>query len=418
MKTKNLFSLAVAALVVVLLTVLCITGVQVGKYILIPAADGITRGGDFAKSSYIVFNVKQPAGQTAEEASEETASAPASPELFDKTLKAMKTRAEMLTMRGVSVMAQGESRIRVELPTDDLDEATSILYLLTQPCHVYFTNEQGEVVLEGEDIISSQVVPDAGGSVYTVSFKVEQEALSAWADMTEDVNETTNVYFDGIALTAAPASQLLSTGVSFGSATDASNFYMALQSGRIEAAIDTAASGLVPGVMSEEQFDNGMILIASIAVIIALSLIISFKGCGAIAALTGILAAVVIVYIHGLIPYLQFSSVSFFGVACALALLYLCSEILLFKVRVYLADEDLTGAEAVRAAWRESGLAVLEICGVAIAAALMLQYFFGAAVSGFTGPFAIGSLVALVLTAAFTRPLLTCLVDKRAKETK
>ena len=51
MKTKNLVTLVVAALVVVLLAVVCLTGIQVGKYILIPAADGITRGNEFAKST-------------------------------------------------------------------------------------------------------------------------------------------------------------------------------------------------------------------------------------------------------------------------------------------------------------------------------------------------------------------------------
>jgi len=47
-----------------------------------------------------------------------------------------------------------------------------------------------------------------------------------------------------------------------------------------------------------------------------------------------------------------------------------------------------------------------------------VQYFGGAAVSAFTNVFAIGTLVALVVTVIFTRPLLTCVVDKAGKMTK
>jgi len=417
MKTKNLVSLAVAALVVVLLTVLCLTGVQVGKYIVIPAADGITRGNDFSEGTFIVVNVNQPAAETAEgeEAAAETV--PASEELYDKAVSAMKKRADMLSLSGVTVMEQG-SHIRVEMPTSDVETASGILYTLTQPCHVYFTNAAGETVLEGENIASCQISVDSTGTVYYLSFKVEEEALSAWADMTEDVNEAITVYFDGSSVITAAASELLSIGMTFTDYTSAMNMLMALQTGYIEAELVTAASGIIPAAMTEANFDAGMLAIAVLVAIAAVVMIIVFKGMGVVSALSVVLCAVAVVFAYGLIPYLPFGAVSFFGFAAAIAVKVLCDIGLLSKSRGLMASGDLIATEAVRLAWRESGLHALEFCGASIVVALAMQYFGKGAVSAFTNVYVIGSVIALIVTVIFTRPLLTCVVDKAGKMTK
>ncbi|MBQ3223617.1 MAG: hypothetical protein IJB41_08395 [Clostridia bacterium] len=414
MKTKNLVSLAVAALVVVLLTVLCLTGVQLGKYIVIPAADGITRGNEFATSAYVVLNVNEP---IAAEEGEEAEKTPASEELYAKAVEIMKTRASMLNLKGVYVMEQGDSRIRLELPTENVDDASNVLYTLTQPCHIYFTNPAGEVVLEGEDIVSSAMNADSTGTVYYVSMKVEDGALTEWANMTDDVNETTSVYVDGALLGSAPASQLLSTGLSFNNLNMASNFAMALQTGHIEASLEAAGSGTIPAAMTEANFDAGMFALAVLVAIAAIVMIIVFKGMGVVSALSVVLSAVAVVYIYGLIPYLTFAAASFFGFTAAIGVKVLCDLHLLGKVKGLLPEKDMTGAEAVRLAWHESGLYALEVSAVAIIVALVAQYFGSAAVSGFTTVFAIGSFVALVVTVLFTRPLVTCVVDKAGKLT-
>lgn len=428
MKTKNLVTLAVAALVVVLLTVLCLTGIQVGKYIVIPAADGITRGNDFAKGTYVVLNVNEPAAEeeaaepteeTAEEAAEEEAvpAVPASEELYQQAISAMKKRAELLTM-DVVVMEQGESSIRIEMPTVNYEDASGVLYTLTQPCHVYLTNAEGETVLEGKDIASYAMSADSTGTVYYISIKVEEEALSAWAAMTVDVNEAITVYVDGAAVATAPASQILSSGMSFTDYGTAATVMMALETGEIEAALATVSSGNIPASMTEKQFDSAMFAIALAVAVAAVVMIVVYKGMGVVSALSIVLSAVAVVYFYGLVPYIPFGMLGFFGFASAMGVKLLCDIDLLSKTTALMSGSDLTGVEAVKLAWRESGKNTLEICGVAIIAALVLQYFGGAAVSAFTNVFAIGSLIVLVVTAVVTRPLVGCVVDKAAKTSK
>lgn len=426
MKTKNLVTLAVAALVVVLLTVLCLTGVQVGKYIVIPAADGIARGNDFATTTFVVLNVNEPAqtaeetAETAEETAEEEAAepVPASAELYADTLEIIRKRASMLTLSNIAIMEQGENRVRIEMPTENVTDASNILFTLTQPCHVYITNPAGDVVLEGEDIVSTAMNVDSTGSAYYVSIKVEEEALSAWADKTEDLNENVTVWLDEVQVCTVPVSQILSTGMGFSDSGSAITIAMALQTGRIHANLTTAASGSVPADMNEDQFDRAMLALALAVVIAAIVMIVVFRGAGFVSALSIVLSAVCVVFFFGCVPYIAFGAASFVALAAVLAVKMFCDLDLLGTIGKVMSEGEMTAKEAVSAAWRQSGLRVLEICGVSVIAALVVQYFGGTAVSAFTSVYAIGALIVLAVSVIFTRPLITCVMDKAAKESK
>lgn len=418
MKTKNLVTLAVAALVVVLLAVLCLTGVQVGKYILIPAADGITRGNDFAKSTYVVLNVNEPAAAETAEDAEAAEAVPASAELYDETLAIMRRRASMLTLENIAVMEQGENRIRIEMPTENVTDASNILFTLTQPCHIYITDAEGNTVLEGEDILSSEMGMDSTGSYYYISFKVEEEALSAWADVTEDVNANATVWLDGVEMCTAPISQLLSYGMTFSDYSSAVTMGMAFETGHITASVTTEASGNIPAALAESNFDSAMLALAVAVVIAAVVMIVAFRGLGFVSALSIVLSAVAVIYFFGCVPYIPFNFAGFFALAAALGVKVLCDIDLIGNIGKALATGDMTGKEAVSAAWRTSGVKTLEICGVAICGALVMQYFGGSAVSAFTSVFAIASLAVLLVTVIVTRPLVTCIMDKAAKESK
>lgn len=426
MKTKNLVTLAVATLVVVLLTVLCLTGVQVGKYIVIPAADGITRGADFTESTYVVLNVNEPAAE--EEAAEENAdeaeenaaeeteetAVPASQEMVAETIAVMQRRADMLTMKNISISQQGENHIRVEIPTDDVESASSILYTLTEACHVYITNEAGETVLEGKDITSSTLGMNSAQTAYLVSIKVEEQALSDWAAVTEDVNASVTVYLDDTTVCTAAISQLLSSGMTFTSYNDAINVYMALQTGHIAAEVTTVASGAVPAEMEADQFNNGMIALGVAVLVAAIVMIVVFRKTGIVSALSIVLSAVATVFFFGLVPYMSFGVASFYALAAVLGIKVLCDIDLMSNVRAQMAL-GLGGRGAASAAWRVSGLKALEICFVAAAVALVMQYFGAESVSAFTSVLAVGSVIVLIVTAAFTRPLTTCAVEEAAK---
>ncbi len=427
MKTKNLVTLAVTALVVVLLTVVCLTGVQVGKYIVIPAADGIARGTEFTGSTYAVLSVNEPAAETEAteeetEAADETVSAdhsdiPASAEMVDEAIAVMRRRAEMLSMRSVQVSKMGENHVRVEIPTADGDTATSILYTLTQACHVTFEAEDGDVRLEGEDVVESVLGMDAEQTSYLLSIRITDEARSAWAAKTDNTLETITVKIDGTAVATSTANVILAGGIPFSDYNSAVNTAMALQTGRVVPHLHAEGSGIVPAVMGEEQFDNGIIAIAIATLVAAIVMIVVFKKTGIVAALSVVLTVVATIFFFGAVPYLPFGVVSFFALVAVVGVKTVCDLSLMSGVSANIAS-GMEGKEAVATAWRESGLKALEICAVAIIGSLVLQYFGGESVSAFTVVFAAGSAVSLLVSVIVTRPLTTCAVEKAAKEIK
>lgn len=432
MKTKNLITLAIAALIVVLLAVLCLTGIRVGKYILIPAADGITRGSDFTVGTYAVISVNEPqetvdSTGTAEEtedeqtddSAEEVAAVPASEELFNETFAIMQRRVGALVLDNVSVAKQGENRIRIEIPVNDVTSAAGVLSTLTQPFAVEFTDGNGDVVLRGEDILSCKLRNDRQNSAYYLSIKVKPEAQSALTEATEDANTNLTVTLDGKQVCTTSISQMLSknTGMRFSSYTDAVTMLVALNTGHITANIVPETSGSIPAVMSEKQFDASMAALGVAVLIAAVVMMIVFKGTGFVSALSIVLGAIAVLFFFGSVPYISFNAISFYALAAALAIKVLCDLDLLGKVRSQLAA-GMGGKEAVSMAWRDSGLKTFEISCLALVITLCMQFFGDSSISAFTSVFAVGTVISLLVTVAFTRPLITCVVDKAVKVAK
>lgn len=423
MKTKNLVALAIVFVIVALMTVLAVTGVQVGKYIVRPVADAITRGDDLAGRAYVVLSATEPTEEEPVEGGEEAASDDTEPkayaDLLDESVGILRRRAAMLAAEGISVAKQGEDKIRVELPTESETTADQFIEELTAPGHVYFTNEAGETILEGERVTSSGWSYE--NSVYYVSFWLDEQGTEEFAKATEAaVGHSISIYMDDTLLNTANIQETMDAGtatIGFSNYEDAHHLMLAFNSGRLELELAEAASGVIPARVSQAQYTTALIALA-IALLAAVAiLLIVYKGMGFVSALSLVFTMVLTVYFFGLVPYLQFRFASIFGLIAVAAVKLLCDFEFLNRLRVEL-PAAFTPKAGVASAFRGSIARIAEYSLVPIVLALAMQYLGDTPITAFTSVFAIGSLISFVVTALLTRPLMVCVVADTASDKK
>lgn len=425
MRTKKLVALAIALVVVALISVLAVTGVQVGKYIVRPVADAITKGDDFAGHAYVVFTATNPTeeGSADAEPAVDGAEAPATgeaepldyAETLDEAVSILRRRALMLASEGISVTKQGEDKIRVELPTLSDTVIEQLVSELSAPGHVYFTNEAGETVMEGERVLRSGW--EYENSVYYVTFWLDEQGKEEFANATEAaVGHSISIYMDGTLVNTANIDQAFDTGVAtigFSDYEAAHSLMIAFNSGRLDLTLEQSVSGTIPARVSQTQYRNALIALA-IALFAAVAvLLIVYKGRGFVAALSLVFTIALTLYFYGMVPYLQFRFAALFGLIAVAAVKLLCDFEFLNRLNVEL-PVAFTPKAGIAAAFRTSIARIAEYSLVPIVLALVMQYLGDTPVTAFTSVFAIGSLLSFLVTALFTRPLMGCVVSDTA----
>ncbi len=442
MKTKNLVTLAIALVLTVLLTVLCVTGVQLGKNIVIPALDGATKGGDFADASYIVYTLKVPAAEEtadeAENAAEETsdeAGAPAEEPaeeteapveadfaaLAEDAYQKLLGRAERQQVGGVKVTRLGENMIRVEIPTTDETAIATVRETISIPGDITFRNADGVTVLTGEHVTGAAWGYDSNTSTYTAAFQFDEEGAKLFEVATRAaIGSSIGIYQDGQLMVNVSINSAMTQGSAALSFSDASAAYAvayALNAGHLGLDLEETASGTVPAPVSAAQFQRVMLVLGVALLAVLVALVIVHKGMGLAAAISLLLTVVCTVFFFGLVPYVTMTFATVFGLIAVVAVKLFCDLDLIGRVKRNIANGSAPRS-AVSAAFGVNILRTLEFAGVTLLLALLMQYLGSAPVKGFTAALAVGSALACLLTMLVTRPLVMCAADKQLPASK
>ena len=179
MKVKSILKLAVTLVVIVLASLLALNGLYVPQiseiYSISPVADAISLGLDLRggiSTEYIATDT------TVEDFDI----------LMESTVSTLRERLSNAGFTEANVARQGNDRIRVEIP--GVDDHEEVIRIIGTPAHLEFRSPEGDVVVEGKNITKAgvaQTTADAGaaGSLYVVTFELDDEGTKAFADATD-----------------------------------------------------------------------------------------------------------------------------------------------------------------------------------------------------------------------------------------
>ena len=406
MKTKSLVTLCVTVLLVVLVGLLAINGAQVGKYILKPVGQAISLGLDLRGGIYAVY-----LGDTTAENFEEQ---------MDATVTIMRNRLTSAGYTEANITRQGADRIRIEIP--DVKDPNEILEIVGTPAHLEFLDPEGNVIMEGKDIVTAVPMIDSADNSYSVYFELSEEGKVAFAEATTNhVGEVINIVLDDTIISAPEVQSPITEGSGqiSGQFTqqEVINLANLIMSGALPLDIQLIESSAVSATLGVEALDTSILAGIIGVIIIMLFMLVVYRLPGLMADIALCIYMLVVFYALALVPGVQLTLPGIAGIVLGIGMAVDGNVIIFERFR-----EELKGGRSIKMAvqrgYKNALSSIIDSNVTTIIAAVVLMYFGTGSIKGFAITLLIGVVTSMFSSIFVTRFLLNKVTDLGIKNTK
>ncbi len=416
MTSKSIGKFAIAVLIVALLAYIAAFGLQIGKtkiHNVLDEEHGIKRGIDLAGGSELVF-------EPADDAKEVT----------EKDLEAaqqvLQTR---LTAQGYTeavVAKHGERRIKVEIPGEDVKNAEE---LLGKTAKLTFTDYEGNVVLEGEDVKGAKAeygpISD-GSSAYKVTLTFTNEGTKKFSEATgriSQLGENNNIIaimLDDAVVSSPRVSTQITESECYieGDFTneEAKTLASQIQGGKLPFTLKLAESRTIGATLGEKALDNSLTAAAIGLILVMLFMIIMYRMCGFMSCISLIAYISVVCLILGALR-INLTLPGIAGVILTIGTAVDANVIIFERVK-----EELSNGKTIRASvdagFHRAFTAILDSNITTVIAAAVLYVFGTGTIQSFATTLFVGTVVSMFTAILLTRFLLRQLMGFNLKNPK
>ena len=408
MKSKNLAALIIAVILTAALVFVTLNGLSFGDTVLVkPVNEALSLGLDLRGGVYTVFRAEKGEEDDAEFSSKLAA-----------TRDVLINRLSSQGYTEASVSLQGEDALRVEIP--DVTDPSAVVKLIGTPAHLEFKEPSGRVIMEGKDIVRVSPTLDTTTNRYVVSFKLSDEAATAFANATARlVGRPISIVLDGVVISAPTVQQRISGGqgqISLGSALtlaesfeEATNLSMLIMSGALPLDIHETETRAISATLGEDA-----IVKAVRAGIIGMALVMLFML--VVYRLPGLMADIALIWYICLVMLLlgafkiQLTLPGLAGILLGIGMAVDANVVIFERFRDELKTGENTLPEAVRAGFKNALSAILDGNITTLIAAFVLMFFGTGSVKGFSYTLAVSVFVSVFSALIISRLLLSLAV--------
>ena len=416
MTSKSIGKFAIAVLIVALLAYIAAFGLQIGKtkiHNVLDEEHGIKRGIDLAGGSELVF-------EPADDAKEVT----------EKDLEAaQQVLSTRLTAQGYTeavVAKHGDRRIKVEIPGEDVKNAEE---LLGKTAKLTFTDYEGNVVLEGEDVKGAKAeygpISD-GSSAYKVTLTFTSEGTKNFSEATarisqlgENNNIIAIVLDDSVVSSPRVSTQITESECYIeGDFTneEAKTLASQIQGGKLPFTLKLAESRTIGATLGEKALDNSLTAAAIGMILVMLFMIIMYRMCGFMSCISLIAYISVVCLILGALR-INLTLPGIAGVILTIGTAVDANVIIFERVK-----EELSNGKTIRASvdagFHRAFTAILDSNVTTVIAAAVLYVFGTGTIQSFAVTLFVGTVVSMFTAILLTRFLLRQLMGFNLKNPK
>jgi preprotein translocase subunit SecD len=401
-RTKSIVTLCIIVLLVVLVGALAIFGLPLGIYRVKPVGEAISLGLDLRGGIYAVY-----LGDTSAENFDEQ---------MDATVIIMRNRLTSAGYTEATITRQGSDRIRIEIP--DVEDPNEILEIVGTPAHLEFIDPNGEVILEGKEIVDAQAAMDADGNYY-VYFELNEVGKEAFAASTAaHVGELLTITLDDTVISQATVNEPIpgGSGQISGSFTaeEVINLANLIMSGALPLDIELIESSAVSATLGVEALDSSVLAGIIGIILIMIFMIALYRLPGAVADLALCIYMLIVFYALALVPGVQLTLPGIAGIVLGIGMAVDGNVIIFERMR-----EEIKGGRAVNVAvergYKNALSSIVDSNVTTIIAAGVLLYFGTGSIKGFAITLLIGVVASLITSLLVTRFLLNRVVDLGVK---
>lgn len=416
MTSKSIGKFAIVVVIIAFLAYIAAFGLSVGKtqiHNVLDEEHGIRRGIDLAGGSSLVFEA-----------------ADADQKVTEKDIEAAKqvlqTRLSAQGYTEATVASHGENRIKVEIPGEDISNAEE---LLGKTAKLAFTDYEGNVVLEGEDVKAAKAeygpISD-GTSAYKVTLTFTNNGTKKFSEATGRISQLSDGNnFIAIVLDNAVVSQpRVSTQITESECyiegeftnEEAKTLASQIQGGKLPFSLKLAESRTIGATLGEKALDNSLTAAAIGLILVMLFMILYYRMCGFIAsvALIGYVSIVSLV-LGALRINLTLPGIA--GVILTIGTAVDANVIIFERIK-----EELSNGKTIRASvdsgFHRAFTAILDSNVTTVIAAAVLYVFGTGTIQSFAVTLFIGTVVSMFTAIVLTRFMLRQLMGFNLKNPK
>ncbi len=397
MKVKSLVTLGVTLLLIVLIGLLAVNGMHVGKYIFKSVGDSVSLGLDLRGGIYAVY-----LGDTSAEDFDAQ---------MDATVTIMRTRLTNEGYTEATITRQGDDRIRIEIP--DVSDPNEILNIVGTPAHLTFVDPDGNVVVEGSQIVEAYPAYDENNKP-VVMFKMNDEATESFAKATtENIGKTISIQLDGENISTPTVQSAITegSGMISGSSTieEAQTLANLIMSGALPLDITLDSSSAVSATLGIDALSTSLKAGIIGLILVALFMIVMYRLPGVISVMALCIYTLIVMYAVCLVPGVQLTLPGIAGILLGIGMAVDGNVIIFERFR-----EELKGGRSLEAAvnrgYKNALSSIIDSNVTTIIAGCVLLYFGTGSIKGFAMTLLIGVIASMISSVFVTRFLLKHLV--------
>lgn len=418
MTSKSIGKFAIVIIIIAFLAYIAAFGLQIGNTTIHKVLDeehGIKRGIDLAGGSELVFEAADDKIDVSEKD-------------LDAAQQVLQTRLSAQGYTEAIVAKHGDKRIKVEIPGEDIENAEE---LLGKTAKLSFTDHEGNVVLEGDDVKGAKAeygpISD-GTNAYKVVLTFTNDGTKKFSEATGRISQLNSaenkniiqIVLDNAVVSAPRVSQQITDSECYieGDFTseEAKTLASQIQGGKLPFSLRLAESRTIGATLGEKALDNSLTAALIGLILVMLFMIIIYRMCGFVSCISLVGYVSVVSLILGALR-INLTLPGIAGVILTIGTAVDANVIIFERVK-----EELSNGKTIRASvdagFHRAFTAILDSNVTTVIAAAVLYIFGTGTIQSFAITLFIGTVVSMFTAIILTRFLLRQLMGFNLKNPK
>jgi len=402
MKAKNLIVFLAIILLISFFAYIAVYGLHIGKYEILPVKKLIKLGLDLRGGATVLLEAK------------DNPSDPVTDEKMERAIATIRQRIDSLGVTEPIITQQGSKRIEVQLP--EIQDPQRAIELIGQTAQLEFREEDGNVVLTGNDI--KKAVADYGSSdgitqQPIVALELTSEGAKKFEEATgRNIGKIIGIYLDDKPISLPTVQDKITGGKAqiTGSRTmeEAADLATLIRAGALPVELEVMSVTSVGPQLGANSFERSIAAGEIGVLLVLLFMLLYYRLPGAVADIALILYILIdLAVLASIKATLTLPGIA--GIILSVGMAVDANVIIFERIK-----EELRLGKTLRAAidsgFRRAFLTIFDSNITTLIAAVVLFYFGTGPIKGFAVTLSIGILASMFTAIVVTRYLLKLLV--------
>lgn len=403
MKGKNLVLFLAIVLLISIFAYIAVYGLNIGKYEVLPVKKLIKLGLDLRGGATVLLEAK------------DNPEDPVTEEKMDRAMATIRQRIDSLGVTEPVIVRQGARRLEVQLP--EIQDPQRAIELIGQTAQLEFREENGNVVLTGNDIKKAEADYGGDGTLGQqpiVALELTPEGAKKFADATKrNVGKVIGIYLDNRPISLPTVQNVITEGRAQikGSKTieEAADLATLIRAGALPVELEIMSVTAVGPQLGANSFEKSIAAGQIGILLVLLFMLIYYRVPGVVADIALVLYTLIdLTILASIKATLTLPGIA--GIILSIGMAVDANVIIFERIK-----EELRVGKTLRAAidsgFRRAFLAIFDSNITTLIAAAVLFYFGTGPIKGFAVTLSIGILSSMFTAIVVTRYLLKLLVN-------